>query len=83
MPRGDSYQLQGQQGGTAYVSGDGAVTGQWRWLHFPVDTVFSNLEGNIAGIANLEGITFPAGTGLGGQFTALTVTSGVVVAYDA
>ena len=82
MGRGDTYQLQGQQGADALTSSEGATTGKWRWLYFPQDTVLSNLEGNIDNIANLETITHLAGSGFGGVFTAITVTSGTVVAYD-
>lgn len=85
MGRGDSYQLQGQEGGTALTSSEGASTPTneyWRFLYFPENTVLANLEGNIDNIANLEGMTHLAGTGFGGQFTAITVTSGTVIAYD-
>ena len=86
MGRGDSYQLQGQGGGDALTSADGASVPPdpnvfWRFLYFPEDTVLTNLEGNIRGIDNLEGITHLAGTGFGGQFTAIEVSSGTVIAY--
>lgn len=87
MGRGDSYQLQGIGGGTALTSSEGASTPTspatyWRFLYFPEDTVLADLQGNISNIANLESITHLAGTGFGGQFTNITVTSGTVIAYD-
>lgn len=83
MPRGDSYQLQGLQGGDVLNAGEGAQTGKsYRWLQFVENTVLSNLEGNLDNIADLESITHLAGTGFGGHFTAITVSSGTVIAYD-
>lgn len=84
MGRGDSYQLQGRQGGHVLNAGEGAQTGKdYRWLQFVENTVLSNLEGNLENVADLESITHLAGTGIGGKFTAVTVSSGTVIAYDA
>jgi hypothetical protein len=85
MARGDSYQLQGQQGGQVYTSADGAVTGSFRWIQIVNDTVFSAIASpNVTNASTkLITITHPAGTGLGGLFTGFTVTSGVVIAYTA
>ena len=83
--RGDSYQLQGQQGGQAYNTADGAVTGSFRWIQCLTDTVFSALAStNITNASTkLVSITLPAGSGLGGSFTGFTITSGTVIAYSA
>ena len=83
--RGDSYQLQGQQGGQAYNSADGAVTGDFRWIQCVTDTVFSVIASpNIMNASTkLITITHNAGSGLGGNFTGFTITSGTVIAYRA
>ena len=82
MPRGDSYQLQGQQGGEVLAAGS-TGTGPYRWVQTVQDTVFSNLEGNLDNIGDLTGVTIPAGIGIGGNITAVGVTSGLVIAYYA
>ena len=85
MARGDSYQLQGQQGGQVYTSADGAVTGTFRWLSVVNDTIFSAISSsNLTNASSkLITITIPAGRDLGGVFTGFTITSGVVIAYNA
>ena len=84
MSRGDSYQLQGQQGGTVYNAGQSAV-GPFRWVQIVNDTVFSVFASSTVTNAGtkLITITHPAGTGIGGNTTGFTVTSGVVIAYTA
>lgn len=76
------YNLQGGSGGDVLNAGEGAQTGKtYRWIQFIENTVLSNLEGNLANVADLETITHLAGTGIGGNFTAVTVTSGTCIAY--
>lgn len=83
MARGDSYQLQGQQGGTVFNTG-GVASGSFRWVQIVSDTVFSAFASNLTdGSTKLITITHPAGTGIGGNITGFTVTSGVVIAYTA
>ena len=84
MARGDSYQLQGQQGGQVFNAG-GVASGNFRWIQVVNDTVFSAITStNLTDAGSkLITITHPAGTGLGGVFTGFTVTSGVVIAYTA
>ena len=78
-----SYDLQGQGGGRVITSASGAVTGTFRWVQVITDTVFSVFTApNITTSTGLQTITIPAGVGSGGRITALTVTSGVVIAYD-
>jgi hypothetical protein len=78
-----SFHLQGGNGGHVLNSGEGAQTGKtYRWIQIVEDTVFSNLAGNLTNIADLQSITHLAGTGLGGNFTAVTVSSGTCIAYD-
>jgi hypothetical protein len=83
MARGDSYQLQGQQGGIVLTTGDIAGTGNalgpFRWIQVVTDTVF----GIIDSFDPLEGITIPAGTGIGGRINTIEITSGTVIAYYA
>lgn len=82
--RGDSYQLQGQQGGLAITSANGAVTRNFRTLKVVNAAVLSVLTSNIeGGSTKLITITLPAGLEIGGQITAVTVSSGVVIGYDA
>jgi hypothetical protein len=86
MPRGDSYQLQGQMGGIVLTGADSA-TGNFRWIQAIEDSVLltdtGETAGNLADISNLDGKTLPAGAGLGGIFTKVQIGSGTVVAYYA
>lgn len=78
-----SYDIQGQGGGQVITSASGAVTGVFRWVQVITDTVFSVVTApNLTGATSLQTITIPAGVGIGGRITALTVTSGVVIAYS-
>jgi hypothetical protein len=78
-----SYDLQGQGGGRVITSASGAVTGTFRWVQVITDTVLSVLTApNLTNATALQTITIPAGIGIGGRITAITVTSGVVIAYD-
>jgi hypothetical protein len=77
------YNLQGQNGGQVITSASGAVTGTFRWVQVITDTVFSVFTApNLTNATGLQTITVPAGVGIGGRITALTVTSGVVIAYS-
>jgi hypothetical protein len=86
MARGDSYQLQGQQGGIV-LSGADSATGRFRWIQAIEDSVLltdtGETAGNLADIINLDGKTLPAGSGLGGEFTKVEISSGLVIAYYA
>tara|TARA_R110000782_G_scaffold264810_1_gene358184 strand:+ start:721 stop:978 length:258 start_codon:yes stop_codon:yes gene_type:complete len=69
-------------GSEAFTSGGSATGKRYGALQIINDTVFSVLvAGNVDGIANLQGITIAAGTVLYGQFSAFTITTGVVVAH--
>ena len=77
-----AFNLQGGSGGHVLNSGEAPQTGKtYRWIQFIEDTVFSNLAGNLTNIADLQTITHLAGTGIGGNFTAVTVASGTCIAY--
>ena len=79
-----SYDLQGQGGGVVITSASGAVTGNFRWIQVITDTVLSVFTApNIASATGLQTITIPAGVGIGGRISAITVTSGVLIAYYA
>ena len=84
--RGDSYQLQGQQGGIVLSGADSAV-GNFRWIQAIEDSVLltdtGETAGNLTDIINLDGKTLPAGVGLGGEFSKVQISSGLVVAYYA
>jgi hypothetical protein len=78
-----SYDIQGQGGGRVVNSSSGAVTGNFRWIQVVTDTVLSLLTSeNVSNTTALQSITIPAGVGIGGRFSAITVTSGVVIAYN-
>lgn len=79
-----SYDLQGQGGGVVVDNSSGNVVGNFRWIQVINDAEFVNVSSsNIANATNLSAITIPAGVGIGGKFTDIEVTSGVVIAYYA
>jgi len=84
MPRGDSYQLQGQQGGIVLTGADSAV-GTFRWVQAIEDSVLlcdtGETAGNLTDIINLDGKTLLAGVGIGGVFSKVQISSGTVIAY--
>ena len=84
MARGDSYQLQGQQGGIVLDGADSA-TGPFRWIQAISDSVLltdtGETAGNLVDIINLDGKTLLAGTGIGGVFSKVEISSGCVIAY--
>jgi hypothetical protein len=85
MARGDAYQLQGQDGGIV-LSGTDSWTSSGgrtvRWIQFVEDTVFTSISSNIVDAdTKLVGGTFTAGSGLGGETTAVTLTSGTAILY--
>jgi hypothetical protein len=81
MARGDSYQLQGQQGGVVLGGGD-LISGNFRWIQVIIDTVFIDITAsNLDNSAGLTSITIPAGIGIGGKFTNIEVSTGTVIAY--
>jgi hypothetical protein len=84
MPRGDSYQLQGGNGGIVLSTAATTYTGPIRWIQVINDAVLGTVasaSGNISGASRLQGITLPAGLGIGGEFSQVVLTSGVVVVY--
>lgn len=79
-----SYDLQGQGGGVVLGSTTTSATGTFRWIQVVNDAVLTSLASdNIIDATDLASITLPAGLGIGGRFTEITVTSGIVIAYYA
>jgi len=79
-----SYDLQGQGGGIVLSSAATTYTGNIRWIQVVNDAVLSTVasaSGNITGASRLQTITLPAGLGIGGNFSSVVLTSGVVIVY--
>jgi hypothetical protein len=69
--------INGLNGGQV-IANTSPVTGDWIEIRVLTDAVFSLLTGNLTDVGSTS---FPAGTILNGRFTAITLTSGSVVAY--
>lgn len=69
------------QAGAVYETGTTAITGDFFAIQFVADSVFSLLTSNITG-DTITGQTFTAGSTIFGRFTAFTLTSGKVLAYN-
>jgi hypothetical protein len=86
MARGDSYQLQGQQGGV-YLSAGEISTKKFRVIHALTDTVIDGFNGtNIVSTSTglpINGLTLKANAVVGGQFDGVSVLSGSVICYYA
>jgi hypothetical protein len=81
-----AYDLQGQGGGIVLSTASTTYTGKIRWIQVVNDAVLASVEslsGNITGASELQGITLPAGLGIGGDFSKVVLTSGVVIVYYA
>jgi hypothetical protein len=80
-----SYDLQGQGGGRVLsVALEPSAVGNFRWIQVVTDAVLSTVvSDNIVDASELAGPTLPAGLGIGGQFSSVTVTSGIVIVYYA
>jgi hypothetical protein len=83
-----AYDLQGQGGSIVLTSAVGftTYTGNIRWIQVVNDAVLATVasaSGNVSGASRLQSITLPAGLGIGGNFSQVVVTSGVVIVYFA
>jgi len=81
MPRGESYLLQGQQGGNVFdPSNGGGVDGRWRAVLAIED---SQMSFGFDNIDNPNGATFDlkAGQVFMGAIHYISLSSGIVVAY--
>ena len=61
-----------------------SYSGNIRWIQVVNDAVLSSVasaSGNVLNPTRLQSITLPAGLGIGGRFSSVAVTSGVVIAY--
>ncbi|HSG62637.1 MAG TPA: hypothetical protein VLA24_14510 [Pseudomonadales bacterium] len=77
------YMLQGLNGSTVLNAGT-SYTGNIRWIQVVNDAVLGTVasaSGNVANPTRLQSITLPAGLGIGGRFSSVAVTSGVVIVY--
>ena len=81
-----AYDLQGQGGGIVLSTAATTFTGPIRWIQVVNDAVLSTVAsstGSIAGASRLQTITLPTGLGIGGNFSQVVLTSGVVIVYYA
>lgn len=79
----ESYYSDGRQGGIV-LSGTASATGSFRRIVILNETVLATLEdGSLANVVDIEGKTLPAGLTFGGNFTSITLTSGLLIAYYA
>lgn len=73
--------------GGIVLTGADSATGSFRWIQAIEDSVLltdtGETAGNLVDIINLDGKTLPAGSGLGGEFTKVEISSGTVIAYYA
>jgi hypothetical protein len=70
--------------GSDWIANTDAVTGRWSAILVIAAATFSLLTGDVSvNHGAVTGVAFPAGTILRGRFTAITLTSGSVVAYKA
>jgi hypothetical protein len=70
------------QDGARREAGTTARTGNWSAIQCLTETTFTTLTGySLDG--TWTGVAFPAGTVIYGNFTAFTLTSGSVIAYNA
>jgi hypothetical protein len=79
-----SYDLQGQGGGIVLSTAATTYTGKIRWIQVVNDAVLATVassSGNITGASRLQSINLPAGLGIGGNFSQVILTSGVVIVY--
>jgi len=81
-----SWDLQGQGGGIVLSTAATTYTGKIRWTQVVNDAVLATVasaSGSITGATRLTAITLPAGLGIGGDFSSVILTSGVVIVYYA
>jgi hypothetical protein len=83
MGNPSDYNMQGQGGGIV-ISNSVPVTGNFRWIQGITDFVIDDIvSSNISNAAGITGSNIPAGVGIGGKFTSITVNTGVAIAYYA
>ena len=77
--RNSTVQQSGEYGGR-YESSTTARTGDWTEIQIVTDAIFSLITSNITSLPTA--VTFSEGTRINGVFTAFTLTSGSVIAYN-
>lgn len=85
MARGDSYQLQGQQGGV-YLSAGQISFKKFRVIHALTATVIDGFTStNIVDTTGnpITGLTLAANTVVGGQFDGVNILTGTCICYYA
>jgi len=65
------------------ITDTNAATGNWCAIQIVENTIFATLTGTLTVQGGLVGETLVAGTLIYGNFTAITLTSGCVLAYNA
>ena len=69
------------------MSGADSAVGNFRWIQAIEDSVLltdtGETAGNLADISNLDNKKLLAGAGIGGMFTKVQISSGLVIAYYA
>jgi len=77
-----SYDLQGQGGGQVLSASGSNSANNMRWVQCLTDCVFSDFSSDSLNDAgDIEGVTIPAGVGIGGRIESVTLTSGLAIAY--
>jgi hypothetical protein len=77
--------IRNRTSGGQVITGTGAVTGNFVSIDIMTDAKFNVLTGNITGAANTteaSAALIKASTTLDGNFTAITLHSGTIVAYN-
>jgi len=67
--------------GGQLIAPSAVTTGNFVAITIITNTVFTTLTGSIANVDNTD--TYPAGITLFGNFTTVTLASGIVIAYTA
>ena len=77
-----SYDLQGQGGGQVMATNQTTTAVNVRWVQCLTDCVFASFDSsNLNNSTNIEGVTIPAGVGIGGHIEFVELTSGLAIAY--
>jgi len=71
----------GRFGGVVILSSSGQVTGKFGLIQVVQDCQFQGLSGSIYG--NINNIVCPSGLVIAGEFTAIQLVTGSVIAYNA
>jgi hypothetical protein len=69
------------QNGAVYVT-SGSATGKFGAIQATEDAVFASITASNWAGAPAAGLKLPAGASIFGEFTAFTLTSGKVIAYN-